>query len=42
MGREELLATLLECLVRIAKPSFRAELQRLAEALAKEEKGHAA
>jgi hypothetical protein len=33
--REELLATLLECLVRLAKPSFRADLLRLTEALAK-------
>jgi hypothetical protein len=33
--REELLATLLQCLVRLAKPSFRAELLRLTEALAK-------
>ncbi len=33
--REELLATLLQCLVRLAKPSFRADLLRLAEALAK-------
>jgi hypothetical protein len=42
VGRQELLATLLECLVRIAKPSFREELQRLAESLSREEKGHAA
>lgn len=35
--RGELLATLLECLVRIAKPSFRAELLRLVEGLSKEE-----
>ena len=33
LGREELLTTLLGCLVRIARPSFRAELQRLTEAL---------
>jgi hypothetical protein len=33
--REELLATLLRCLVRLAKPSFRADLLRLTEALAK-------
>jgi hypothetical protein len=33
--RAELLATLLQCLVRLAKPSFRAELLRLAEALSK-------
>jgi hypothetical protein len=41
LGREELLTTLLGCLVRIARPSFRAELRRLAEALAKEEPGAA-
>ena len=40
--RGELLATLLECLVRIAKPSFRAELLRLVEGLSKEESGRAA
>jgi len=34
--REELLATLLGCLLRLAKPSFRAELVRLVEALSKE------
>jgi hypothetical protein len=33
MDRDRLLATLLQCLVRIAKPSFRPELLRLAEAL---------
>ncbi|HZY85031.1 MAG TPA: hypothetical protein VFE78_09385 [Gemmataceae bacterium] len=33
--RAELLATLLQCLVRLAKPSFRAELLRLAESLSK-------
>ena len=33
--REELLATLLQCLVRLAKPSFRADLLRLTEALSK-------
>ena len=31
--RDEVVATLLECLVRMAKPSFRKELTRLAEAL---------
>ena len=46
-GREEVLATLLECLLRIAKPSFRAELTRLVEALqgveqAPDEQAHAA
>lgn len=38
LGREELVATLLQCLLRIAKPSFRPELERLVEALHKEEK----
>jgi hypothetical protein len=33
MERTETIATLLNCLVRIAKPSFRGELQRLADAL---------
>jgi hypothetical protein len=42
MGREELLETFLQCLLRIAKPSFRAELMRLVEALVQEESGHAA
>ncbi len=37
--RDELLATLLECLVHIAKPSFRPELLRLVEGLSKEEAG---
>jgi hypothetical protein len=40
--REELLATFLRCLLRIAKPSFRAELRRLVEVLSKEENGHPA
>ncbi len=31
--REELLTTLLDCLVRIAKPSFRAELEQLVAAI---------
>jgi hypothetical protein len=31
--RDEVVATLLKCLVRIAKPSFRVELGKLAEAL---------
>lgn len=39
--REELLATFFQCLLRIAKPSFRAELVRLVEVL-QEEKEHAA
>lgn len=39
--RDEVVATLLKCLVRIAKPSFRAELGKLAEALSPE-KGQAA
>src|SRR5262245_11350651 len=39
--RDEVVATLLRCLVRIAKPSFRMELGKLAEALSPE-KGQAA
>jgi hypothetical protein len=31
--RDEVVATLLKCLIRIAKPSFRADLGKLAEAL---------
>jgi hypothetical protein len=31
--RDEVVATLLQCLVRMAKPSFRADLERLARAL---------
>jgi hypothetical protein len=42
LGRQELMATLLECLVRIAKPSFRAELTRLVQTLTQESSGHAA
>lgn len=42
LGRQELMATLLECLRRIAKPSFRAELTRLVETLTHESNGHAA
>jgi hypothetical protein len=42
LGREELLATFLRCLLRIAKPSFRSELVRLVEALSREDSGHAA
>ncbi len=34
--RDEVVATLLRCLVRIAKPSFRQELGKLAEALSPE------
>jgi hypothetical protein len=34
--RDEVVATLLRCLVRIAKPSFRTELGKLAEALSPE------
>jgi hypothetical protein len=33
VGREEVLATFLGCLLRMARPSFRGELIRLAEAL---------
>jgi hypothetical protein len=36
--REELLSTLLHCLIRIARPSFREELVRLVEALEKKDK----
>jgi hypothetical protein len=42
MEREETLATLLDCLIRIAKPSFRPELQRLAEVLHVKDNGRAA
>jgi hypothetical protein len=42
LGRQELLATLLDCLLRIAKPSFRQELVRLVERLQQEPDGHAA
>jgi hypothetical protein len=41
MGREELVETLLQCLVRMVKPSFREELTRLVEALQKRDE-HAA
>jgi hypothetical protein len=40
--RHELLATLVHCLLRIAKPSFRPELLRLAETLQQRERDHAA
>jgi hypothetical protein len=40
MDRDELLATLLQCLMRLAKPSFRGELARLADRLAQEPSGH--
>jgi hypothetical protein len=42
LKRDELLATFLQCLVRLARPSFRAELLRLVEALQKEPEGHVA
>ncbi len=42
LGREELLATFLRCLTRIAKPSFRSELVRLVEALSRQDSEHAA
>lgn len=42
MERDETLSTLLDCLVRIAKPSFRPELQRLSEALRLKDNGRAA
>ena len=35
--RQEVLSTLVQCLIRVAKPSFRAELTRLAEALQRED-----
>jgi hypothetical protein len=40
--RDEVVATLLQCLIRIAKPSFRADLERLAGSLGHVEKGQAA
>jgi hypothetical protein len=42
VDREELLATLLDCLLRIAKPSFRAELEQLVGVLHAAEKGRVA
>ncbi len=36
LGRQELMATLLQCLLRIARPSFRDDLTRLVEALERE------
>jgi hypothetical protein len=42
LGRHELMATLLQCLQRIARPSFRSELSRLVEAMEREANGHAA
>lgn len=42
LGRQELLSTLLDCLVRIARPSFRQELMRLVEVLKQDPDGHAA
>jgi hypothetical protein len=42
LGRQELMTTLLQCLLRIARPSFRNELSRLVEALEREANGHAA
>jgi hypothetical protein len=41
-GREEVLATFLGCLLRMARPSFRGELLRLAEALQGRRNGDAA
>jgi hypothetical protein len=38
--RDEVLATLLRCLLRIARPSFRAELVRLIEVLGQEGQEH--
>ena len=40
--REEVLTTLLQCVLRVAKPSFRGELVRLIEALQPEKKSDAA
>jgi hypothetical protein len=42
LKREELLTKFLQCLLRIARPSFRAELVRLVEALQEEPEGHVA
>jgi hypothetical protein len=42
MERAELLTTLLDCLLRIAKPSFRAELEQLVQSLRAGENDHAA
>jgi hypothetical protein len=42
LGRQELLATLLDCLIRIARPSFRQELTQLVERLQQEQNDHAA
>ncbi len=42
LAREELLDTLLRCLIRLARPSFRPELVRLVAALSRDEDGHAA
>jgi len=41
MGRQELMETFLQCLLRIAKPSLRAELGRLIEALHPVDNDHA-
>jgi hypothetical protein len=41
MEQQEVLGTLLQCLLRIARPSFRARLVRLVEELAREEGGQA-
>ncbi len=40
--REELVSTLLHCLLRMVKPSFRPELARLVQALEETTDGHAA
>jgi hypothetical protein len=40
--RDEVVATLLACLIKLAKPSFRADLERLAATLGNVEKGQAA
>jgi len=42
LGRQELLATFFDCLLHIAKPSFRKELMRLVELLRQEQNDPAA
>ncbi len=42
LGRQELMTTLLQCLLRIARPSFRNELTRLIELLERESNAPAA
>jgi hypothetical protein len=40
--RDEVVSTLLQCLIKLAKPSFRADLERLAGTLGNVERGQAA